>query len=294
MFINLDVQLNIEDKYSRKNIRSIVQQDIDSNHQIFNDMVQAIDIYLNGKYYTSKQARIAALTMSATELAEEILIYVLPIDEISPIQATATQIAQQLGYEILLDGVKTAAELLAICEISGVYTIYHASAHNNKTGTLAIRPNYSLEPHTETFIKQTKYLPPMVCNPSPWTGNNHGGYLRGSGSVILGHLNHHPDKQALDVINILQSIGWSLNDMVDYEEETKKDLDTAQKQEQFKYMTEESLVVYKELQEHGNKFYFVWKYDKRGRMYSQGYHCNLQGTEYKKAILNFTKEELIQ
>ena len=43
----------------------------------------------------------------------------------------------------------------------------------------------------------------------------------------------------------------------------------------------------------GNKFYFTWKFDSRGRMYSQGYHCNLQATEYKKAILNFSHEELI-
>jgi len=159
---------------------------------------------------------------------------------------------------------------------------------------MGIMANYSLDDDTAAFINQTKYLPPMICKPVPWDDNSNGGHLQGSSSILLGHLNHHEDNQAVDVINILQNIGWSLNEMVDYVEKPSKPLDTNDKINQFKLLQEESLEVYEELMHNGNEFYFVWKFDKRGRMYSQGYHCNLQSTEYKKAILNFSKEELIQ
>ena len=180
---------------------------------------------------------------------------------------------------MLLDGVKTAAEVMAVCECTGIFTIFLSTTPENETGTLAIRPNYVLEDDTEAFIKQTKYLPPMLCSPTPWLRNDSGGTLRGSGSVILGHLNYHDDIQALDVINILQNISWSLNEVVDYDEIPKKLLDTAEKMKQFNRMREESFTVYKELNDQGNAFHFVWKYDKLGRMYSQGYPSNLQSTE---------------
>lgn len=291
----LERQLDLEEKYSRKNIRAHVMQSIDPSHEVFNKMVDKINTYRQGNYYQSKQDRLAKLNMSSEDLAQEILLSILPVKEVSPIQAVATQIAQQLEYEELLDGVKTAAELIAVCEPVGIYTIYHCTAGDNNTGTLAICSHISLEPHIEDLLNQVKYLPPMLLPPIPWNESNaNGGYLEGSGSIILGYLNHHLGTQNTEVINILQEIPWQLTEMVDYIEKSKKSLDTPEKERQFNYLVEESLKVYEELMANGNEFYFVWKYDKRGRMYSQGYHVNLQSTEYKKAILEFAEEELIQ
>jgi len=288
-------QLEVEQNYSRKSIRSKVEADIDTDHFAFKRMIMAIDKYRSLSYYPSKQARIYQLVgMQSVDIATEIFIVTLPIKEISPIQAVATQLGTNLGIPDLLDSIKTAAELLAVCEGSGAYTIYHSEDFENGTGTMGIMANYALEADTATFINQTKYLPPMICKPVRWTENSNGGHLQGSSSLLLGHLNHHEENQATDVINILQDIAWSLNEVVDYVEKPTKPLDTAEKTEQFNQLQLQSLEVYNELLDHGNKFYFVWKYDKRGRMYSQGYHCNLQSTEYKKAILNFAKEELIQ
>jgi len=106
-------------------------------------------------------------------------------------------------------------------------------------------------------------------------------------------MNHHEGNQSLDVLNILQHIPWQLNEIVDYVEKSNKDLDTHDKLTQFNMMKDQSTVVYNELMDCGNQFYFTWKNDSRGRMYSQGYHCHLQATQYKKAILDFFKEELI-
>jgi len=287
-------QIDVEARYSRRCIRARVMADIDTENSVFQACVELINKYRVGTYYSTKHERVNNLTLSDAEIAIELFTVVLPIHVISPIQSLCTLLGAKLGYPELLDGIKTAAELFAICEESKVFTIFHSNDHANGTGTLAIQANYSLEGETMAFINQTKYLPPMVCRPSLWVSNRSGGNLTGSKSLILGHLNHHDQKQALDVINILQNIGWSLNGVVDYVEQSKKELDTADKLKQFNLMQAESTAVYDELIELGNEFYFVWKYDKRGRMYSQGYHCNLQGTEYKKAILNFSKKELIK
>lgn len=287
-------QAEIEKQYSRKSIRTRIIDDIEQDHLVFKRMVEEIDQYRKGSYYTSKANRIKKLAAYTNEdLAAEVLIAVLPIKEISPIQAVATRIGASLRELELLDGVKVAAELLAVTEVSGCFSIYHTVDYENNTGTMGIRANYSLNAETAAFIDQTMYLPPMVCKPVKWKSNTNGGHLQGSSSILLGHLNHHEQQQAIDVINILQSIPWTLNSMIEFVEEPSKDLDTDQKVKQFELMAEQSSEVYKQLINNGNQFYFVWKYDKRGRMYSQGYHCNLQSTEYKKAILEFAEKEYV-
>ena len=52
--------------------------------------------------------------------------------------------------------------------------------------------------------------------------------------------------------------------------------------------------VYQELLSYGNSFYLNWRFDKRGRMYSQGHEVNIQSTSYKKALINLTKREIIK
>ena len=50
--------------------------------------------------------------------------------------------------------------------------------------------------------------------------------------------------------------------------------------------------VYSGLQ-HGNKFWFTHKYDKRGRIYCCGYQLNTQGNSYAKAQLELANKQLI-
>lgn len=268
--------------------------DVGQDSPVFHACVKAIEFYRNTKYYDTKTKRIEALSIDSHSAALEVFIAVLPIKELSPIQSVATQIGNRLGYQAVLDGVKTAAEIMAVCEASGLYTLYHSTSPDNDTGTLGVKPNYKLSSDTEAFIAKTMYLPPMIQEPEEWTDNAHGGYLEGTGSVILGNINHHHENQALDAINIIQRIPWELNiDMLEYEECPNKTLDTPDKTKQFNDMKHKSRSVYDEMLGLGNRFFFTWKYDKRGRMYSQGYHINLQSTEYKKSILQFSNKELI-
>ena len=43
---------------------------------------------------------------------------------------------------------------------------------------------------------------------------------------------------------------------------------------------------------HGNSFYLCNKVDKRGRIYSSGFHMNVQGSSFKKAMINFKHREI--
>lgn len=288
------LQQDLEEQFSRRSIRERVKQDIDMKSYVYLKCVDSIKKLLSGTYYASKQKRLEALTMAIEDITLELFIAVLPIKQISPIQAVAAQLGNRLGYENPIDAVKTASEIIAVCEISGLYTIYHSMDKENDTGTLGIRPNFALDPKVERFIEQTMYLPPMLCNPVEWESNTHGGHLHGSGSIILGAINHHDLPQALDAVNIIQGIEWELNrHILELEESPNKPLDTDDKVEQFKVMATQSREVYNLLLNTGNKFHFVWKYDKRGRMNCMGYHVNLQSTQYKKAILQFKNKEVV-
>ncbi len=292
----IQLQQEIEFKYSKRSISDVVRAQIEEDSPIIHEMYEAIQKYKYGEYsYESKSTRINNLLVPSLELAEEIAVLVLPIKTVSPIQAVCALLGAQLGYDNLLDGIKTAAELLAVCEPAGLYTIYHSSSDENDTGTLAIEPNYQVDASVRDFIDKTKYLPPMLCRPLRWTSKNrYGGNILGSGSVILGGMNHNEEHQELQVIHALQNIPWELNArMLTFVETSKKALDTHEKKANFNFMRTTSEEVYRDLLDQGNKFYFPWKRDSRGRSYSQGYHVNLQASGYKKAILNFHNKEVL-
>lgn len=284
------IQQILEDKLSKRKVKEKILAEVDVDSEIVISMVNAIDSLRTGSYHHSKNIRYIDLQKSSIEIALDLIAIVLPIDQVAQIQEVTSKLGNTLGYPNLLDGIKTAAEIIAVCE-GELYTLVHSQDIENTTGTLELVPNYDLKEETKKLIDRAMYLPPMLCRPVPWMNNINGGHLLGSGSILLGYINKHKQPQALDVINILQDIQWSLNtEVLEFAEESKKALDTIEKAKQFGAMRKISEEVYRGLLQAGNKFYFVWKYDFRGRLYSQGYHCNPQGTEYKKAILNFTKQ----
>ena len=44
----------------------------------------------------------------------------------------------------------------------------------------------------------------------------------------------------------------------------------------------------------GNRFYETHKVDKRGRLYSIGYHLNTQGSAFQKAMIELADEEIVE
>jgi len=273
----------------------MIKKDIgDELPDIVNGAVELLQKYVLGNYYASKNRRLKLLLMtelSPEDIVLEVLIAVLPIQTVQPIQNVCAQLGNKLGYEDVFNGVKTASEIIAVLVNLPLYTVYMPGV---KGTYLSIQSEFSLSKEVRNAIDSCKYLPPMLCEPRDWNNNTDGSYITKKTSVVLGKDNHHDEDQALDALNIIQKVSFSLDPFVlNMEEESSKLLDTQEKKDNHARIVNASNAVYEELIEQGNEFYFGWRFDKRGRMYSSGYHVNLQSYAYKKALLNFTKREYL-
>ena len=65
-----------------------------------------------------------------------------------------------------------------------------------------------------------------------------------------------------------------------------------EKIEQFNKYDREARELLEEFKD--DEFYLIYNYDKRGRLYDQGYYIHSQGTDWNKACLEFAHEEIVE
>jgi len=271
----MNTQLNNELQYSKRQRNNIILLDIlnEIPAKITETLSLAINNYRNGAYYESKQLRVNMLP-NTLEIINNILTIILSTDSTRPIQGPATELGLNLGYTDQLDAVKTGAEILSICH-GKLYDI-----HLNEDST-EILPKLKLTSDTTDKLNFLQYLPPMIQKPNDWVSNNDGGWLWERKSIILGKGNHHLETQAYDALNLLQSVAWTIDIPVYINNENPNDnMDMGQ----FDRIITDYL---------GKPFYFVWRYDKRGRSYSSGYDLNIQSNEYGKAMLSLFNKKTV-
>lgn len=152
-------------------------------------------------------------------------------------------------------------------------------------------------------LDRFQYPLPMVVMPRKVKCNRDTGMLNSGGSLILKN-NHHEDDICLDHINrqnrIKFAINWGVVKMV---KNQWRGLDKAKpgesreefqkRKKAFEKFDRTAKDVMDLITEHGNEFYILNKYDKRGRTYTQGYHVNPQGNDWSKACVEFADKELI-
>ncbi|MCH9735760.1 MAG: hypothetical protein K0U78_14615 [Actinomycetia bacterium] len=149
------------------------------------------------------------------------------------------------------------------------------------------------------YTNLVRFRLPLIEEPLAHTEKSSGGYHLDSGKVVLNRGEQNQPQECLDVLNKLQCNAYTLNE-VSYTDErllimdklqsnnwknpNKSDIqlleDNEAKCDTIMLTTHET---YKTME--NKKFYFAWKFDMRGRMYSIGYDLNLQATSYKKASL---------
>lgn len=294
--INRLAQIVAEDTYSKNNIKEKVREDIisdlDGLKKVYDACISAVLKYLAGSYYESKNKRIECIKhIEPEELVLELFINVIPNNSPTSIQKIVGQFAPWFKYEDIFDGVHTAAEILGACWNCDLYTLIDAADAEDKY--INIKSNWRLDDDTLNYIDRARFLDPMLVQPDDWYSNTSGGYITNKTSVILGKHKHHSEHQALDVLNILQKISWSLDEKIlAIGEISKKKLNTQDKKQAFERMVYISKKVQKTLLDEGNAFYFNWKLDFRGRMYSDGHYVNFQSNSFRKAQLNFTEKRL--
>ena len=291
-----DIQTSVEHKFSKKNIESYVLKEIEADPEVIkriDNTVVAVSEWMNVDHYESKNERKQQLkSLDIPQLIKEILVPIFMLTREEKVTSIVGRIAHLLHFSDKMDGIKTISELLAIMCLNDLFTIYK----DHKYDELKVKNDFRLSDRTLKFIDQTKYLPPMVCRPKEIKNNYQSGYLTFDDSLILGTGNHHEGDLCLDNINRLNAIPLSLNLKLlkRYEETSKKDLDTPEKEKAFNKMVQDSYRVYIDIVNQGNEFHLTHKVDKRGRTYAQGYHVNTQGSDYKKAIIDFHEKEIIE
>lgn len=265
-------QREIEIQYSRKNIHSVVLEEISSDFELgykIAMLVPQIHEWMRDDHYESKAAR-----LSQMKREEDILyllkdIMVVAIEErYTTIQTICGKVGSQMKME-MFDAVKCIAELCVFMAQADLIDLIPAA--DSETGGIMIQAKFDVDGETREWMVQTQYLPPMIEPPAEVRINHDYSYYTEKSWMILGKGNGHHLPIGLDVINIMNQVELELDDYVlSLDEQPNKKLDTVQKMQQFSLLQQSSRKVYNLLLEHGNTFFLTWKYDKRGRIYSQG------------------------
>lgn len=151
---------------------------------------------------------------------------------------------------------------------------------------------YNIKDKTEySKLSSLLYPLPLVVPPSKVTRNTQNGYIYYPiGSIVLNSSYYKGDVN-LEHINRVNSIPLRmnqdvLNDLKNYPKKTLYALKDRQNWDRFVKQQKEINDFYKD-----KEFYLTHKYDKRGRVYCQGYHVSYQSTDFTNACVEFAQGE---
>lgn len=307
-----------EMRFNRKHIDVKIRTAIEKNPSMMAKVehgVELVQAYIAGQYYGSKMARIAQLeSMDIPAMVMDIFVGIAYSLRPELFTSVSAQLASRLKFSDKTEAITTMAELMAVLCQTDAFDISKA----NKMASLMVVSRIPLEDSLIAFIENSKFLPPMVCTPLELTHNYSSGYLTHNDSLLLGSGNHHDGDLCLDVLNLMNNVALKLDTaflstveeepteitvekIIEKSEEKGKYLTNAQAKERVRLALEgwdifkrQSYGMYSLMAQQGNRFFMNHKVDKRGRIYSYGYHINPQGAAQKKAMLEFAHEELVE
>ena len=284
-----------EELFSRKHVDKKIRAAIEANPTMMEKVHQGVGMvqeYMSKECYASKMERIAQLQeLDLATLVMDIFVGIAYSQKEELFTGVTTMLASRLGWDDKTPAITTMAELVAVLCDTDAFDIYKAS----KGDSLMVQSRIPLDDQLLEYIQHSTYLPPMVCEPLELTHNFSSGYLTHNDSLILGSGNHHDGDICLDVLNTMNKVAIKMDTefLSQVEEEPTFELDTQDKIDGWNSFKEQSYYFYQLLNQQGNRFYFNHAVDKRGRIYCRGYHLSTQGTAFKKAMLEFADEELI-
>lgn len=313
------MQESNEKRFNRKHIDGYLREAITTNPLMVTKLahgVELVNAYMAKSYYESKNKRIAQLNKLDIEtLVLDIFIGVCYCQTPELFTSVTAKMAGRLKLSDKTEAITTVAELMAVLCATDAFDISKA----DKMASLMVVSRIPLTDTLLEYIKNSTYLPPMVCEPLDLLNNYTSGYLTHNDSVILGAGNHHDGDICLDVLNTINKVELKLDTqfLSTVEEDPTKEftLEWAHKKanEKGKSITDATAKIniakaiehwhrfkvqgyafYTLIAQQGNRIYFTHKVDKRGRIYAQGYHLNTQGTAFKKASIELVNEQLIE
>lgn len=324
-FAQIIAQEAIEKRYSRKHIDDYIREAIRENPVNYSKVEKGVAMlqeWMEGTYRPEKMARIAQLKAYAPEasnlekIVTDMFVGIAYVQKPQLMASLNVQLSGRLGFDDRSDAIQTVAEMLSVLCLTDAFDI----TKENRMASLMVVSRIELGTELLNYIEHSQYLPPMVCKPLELESNYDSGYLSHKDSLILGNGNHHDGNICLDVLNIANSVKLKLDVgfllaleedksfELKSEDEFNEWVEIKKKHKQFptyasyvayvEGMWESfkgtSAEIYMQMINAGNTFYLTHKVDKRGRIYSQGYHINTQGNPYKKAMIDLANEEIVE
>lgn len=303
MVSKYDLQLLMESLYSRKNINKMVRQEIEDCTQLKDHIklcVKRINKWIDEDHYESKANSLNALRDFNIEemLVSFMSIFMVQDQRYVELTKVIGQVLHFTPWDDYMEAAKRTCEIIvkmAECDLLDMNPAYVSA-----TGTVSVVFKWFIDGETAKYIKRAKFLPPMVCKPKKIKRNRDSGYLTFNSHRITRKLQQHDEDICLDVLNLVNSTAYSLNeellkrveDEFSYDEE--KDIDIEMQRKIWEEHQIDTWNTAIELINMGNEFFFEWFYDYRGRMYDRGHEIHLQGKSYKKAMLDFHEKREIE
>lgn len=302
LFKHVIQQEIIENTFNKKLLREKLEHIVITEYPEYLDKaLELVNEYVAKDYYPSKNARIEKLKEHDLEkLVISLIAGTMQCQVAYPFTAICGELAGAVKGFNQPDAVKTVGELLAVMCNSDAYDINRRS-----DDSFELVSRLEISEKVLHWIENTQYLPPMIVKPLEVKNNRDTGYLTVKDSLVLGKGNHHDGDICLDVINTANSVQLKLDTQFVSSYELEFNPSTKPKREAvtpmglrtavenfglYKKMTYRTMSMIAQTQ---NEFYLTHRVDKRGRLYSCGYHLATQGTAYNKACIEFCEEEFI-
>lgn len=304
----IDTQRSIEYMYDKSRISNMIQEDINNTPEIVDkieECVKALEsTYLMGPHFNQKNIYLAYVDrLDMQNAIQRVLEVAMQLPRGLTFTSLVGQTSGVIPSENIIDSLKIISSVISYMYFFGLLKITRAG--DADSGMMEVIPVYVCDERIMKYIHQTQYLPPMVCAPRKLTHNKTCGYLtKENESLILKGYNHHDGEICLDSLNKFNQITYSLDikmlttldEPYDFKTTTSRTgvvVTKEGKEIQFSKLREDSYRIFKLLIQSGNEFHFTHKVDKRGRTYSQGFHCNTQGNSFRKSIINLAHKELV-
>lgn len=304
------LQEKIEKTFSKKFIVQQAVDDLLTCESIVNKLnkgIELINTWLNKGHDIDRELRLLAVRdLDIKELVMQVTACIsLECQKPMKLVSVASLCARHLNMSDKVEAIHTMAEIIAVLGETDLW-----DNKKTKEGWIVIS-RVQLDAEVTQYADNALYLPPLIIKPRKVRHNRDSGYITQRGeSLILGfYENHHDDDICLDVINTLNSNEYELDtDFINqYEEQWHREELSQQEYEELSHANREIYNMdeknWEKFQEqgkffqtlmihHGNSFYLCNKVDKRGRIYSSGFHMNVQGSSFKKAMVNFKHREI--
>lgn len=251
--------------------------------------------YISQSYWDSKNERLQSINKDLTKVILNVLTQtVLIASDYVPLLSVCSAVSFGLSR---YHDIQTCADVLWLINQTDLILI----DIDILSGTRYIQSNMELPAGLINRLTMMCVLPPMLVKPKTLRNNKSCGYLTiNKDSLILGDKeNYHDECISLDVLNTLNSQALCLDLDIcykfqkEFKSEFDKDTDEYLNQCKTYKRAKEQFEYFRDVIQ-DKTIHFTHKVDKRGRIYSQGYQFNTQGSSYEKACINLKTKEFVE